>query len=309
MHKAAYETIDYFMPLAIGGARMLVLVVIGYVATLIVNRLIRAIRNYAVKVISRGGDIAGLEVEKRANTLSSVVRRVSLTLLWAAIVMMALQELGFKIDALLAGAGVSAGIIGVAVGFGAQSLIKDVLAGLFMLIENQIRVNDVAIINGVGGSVEEINLRTTVLRAENGAVHIIPNGSIQTLANLTLEFSYYVLEIALNHEQDAERAIAIMNAIAADLRGEDAWTRAILADLEMMGIDRISVNGVTVKARIKTQPTRQWAVGRELNRRIHARFAAAGIDLGVGPASVRLAGGEELKTAIREVLAEMGIRK
>lgn len=305
MPKVAHETIDHFVPLAIGAARVLLLLVIGYVITLIINRLIRAIRDYSVRAISRQHGVQDGEVEKRAATIASVVRRVFLTLLWTALAMMGLEELGFKIDALLAGAGVSAGIIGVAVGFGAQSFIKDVIAGVFLIIENQIRVKDVAIINGTGGSVEEINLRTTVLRSENGAVHIIPNGSIQTLANLTREYSFYVFEVALNHGQDAGRAIALMNEIAADMRREDAWRTDIIADLEMSGVDRITAAGVVIKARIKTLPTRQWGVGREMNRRMRERFAAEGIDMGGGPTTVRIEGREELKTAIREVISEM----
>ncbi len=306
MQKTALERIDNLVPLALGGVRVLVLLIGGYVLTLIINRLIRAIRDYSVHVMTRHQGLAQIEVEKRAATVSTAVRRVLLTMLWGALAMMSLQELGFKIDALLAGAGISAGIIGVAVGFGAQGVIKDVIAGLFLLIENQIRVNDVAVINGIGGSVEEINLRTTVLRAENGAVHIIPNGGIQTLANLTREFSFYVFEISLNHDQDAGRAIQVMKEVGAEMRSAPEYRDLILADLDMSGIDRISASGVVIKARIKTLATKQWVVGREMNRRFRERFLAERIDLTVGPSTVRVQGGEELKAAIREVLAEMG---
>lgn len=305
MHKTAQETVDTLVPLMIGGVRVVILLALGYLVTLIVNRMIRAIRDYSVRVITRQDGASPGEVEKRAATVASVIRRVLLTLLWSALAMMSLQELGFKIDALLAGAGISAGIIGVAVGFGAQSLIKDVIGGLFLIIENQIRVNDVAVVNGISGVVEEINLRTTVLRSENGAVHIIPNGSIQTLANLTRDFSFYVFEVALNHAQSAERAIALMQEVAAELRADEVFGRDILAGLEMSGIDRITPSGMVIKARIKTLPTRQWAVGREMMRRMRVRFIEEQIDLGTGPATVRLEGREELKTAIREVLAEM----
>lgn len=305
MPRSAIETMDGYLPLLLGGIRVVVLLAGGYLLTVIINRLIRATQTYSVRLMIRQHDVLQIEAEKRAATVTSVIRRSLLTLLWAALIMMSLQELGFKIDALLAGAGISAGIIGVAVGFGAQSVIKDVIAGLFLLVENQIRVSDVAVINGIGGAVEEINLRTTVLRSENGAVHIIPNGSIQTLANLTRVFSYYVFELALNYEQDSNRAIQILRDIAAEMRTEAEYGKSILDNLDVQGVDRLTTTGVVLKARIKTLPTKQWLVGREMNRRIRAQFGAAQIDLSSSPTVVRLEAREELKAAIREVLLEM----
>jgi small conductance mechanosensitive channel len=306
MHRAAFDALEGYRPFLFGGIRVVILLSGGYLLTLIINRLIRAIRDYWVRAMTRDAALLQFEVQKRAATISSVIRRSLLTLLWTALIMMSLQELGFKIDALLAGAGISAGIIGVAVGFGAQSVIKDILAGMFLLVENQIRVSDVAVINGVGGSVEEINLRTTVLRSDNGAVHIFPNGSIQTLANLTREFSYYVFDLAINYEQDVDRAMQGLRDIALELQSEPDYASLILAPLEVMGVDRLTTAGVQVKARIKTLPTKQWVVGREMNRRIRARFAAEQIDLTTAPTIIRLEGKEEMKAAIREVLREIG---
>lgn len=288
MRRSALTVLDGYLPLLFGGIRVVILLAGGYLLTIIINRLIRTVRTYSIRVMTRDRGVLPLEADKRASTLSSVIRRTLLILLWTALVLMSLQELGFKIDALLAGAGVSAGIIGVAVGFGAQTLIKDVIAGVFLLIENQIRVNDVAVINGISGSVEEINLRITVLRGENGAVHIIPNGSIQTLANLTREFSYYVFDIALNYEQDAGRVIQIMRDIAREMRADETYRASILDDLDMMGIDRLTTSGLQIKARIKTMPTAQWLVGREMNRRMMEAFRAAEIDLTPASTTVRL---------------------
>jgi small conductance mechanosensitive channel len=188
---------------------------------------------------------------------------------------MALQKLGFAIGPLLA----SLGVVGVAVGFGAQNLVKDVLAGIFLLLENQIRVNDVAVINGTGGLVEEINLRTTVLRAENGAVHIFANGSIQTLSNLTRDYSYCVFEISVDYKEDTDRVVAEIKQIAEGIASEEPYKRSILAPLEMNGVEKLGESGVTIKARFKTLPGQQWALGRELNRRIKKRFAEAGISI------------------------------
>lgn len=279
MNRITFDSLNGYFPLVTAGIRVLVLVAGGYILTLIINRLIRGIRAFGVRVMIRQQGLLDGEVEKRASTVASVVRRVLLTVLWAALIMMALQELGFKIDALLAGAGLSAGIIGVAVGFGAQSLIKDVLAGLFMLVENHIRVRDVAIINGTGGAVEAINLRTTVLRSENGAVHIFQNGSIQSIANLTREFSYYVFDIGFGFEQDTDQVVSIMRAVAAELSSEPEYKDLILEALDVLGVDRFTGEGVYVKARIKTLPMQQWTVGREMNRRLHQRFMAEKVNM------------------------------
>lgn len=288
MHQIAQEALEGYRPFLLGGVRVILLLAAGILVTAIINRSIQAIRSWSVRLMTRSATAHPLEVEKRATTISSVIRRSLLTLLWAALVIMALDELGFKIGGLLAGAGISAGIIGVALGFGAQSLIKDLIGGLFLLLENQIRVKDIAIINGTSGSVEEINLRTTVLRGENGAVHIIPNGSIQTLANLTREYSFYVFEIAINYDQDPDQATRIMSQIASELRADATYGPLILADLEMMGVDRLTVTGAVIKARIKTMPMKQWMVGREMNRLIRARFLAEHLDLTASPTVVRL---------------------
>lgn len=313
MQAYRLPTVNGYLPYVLSGARVLFIIGLGYVLSVVLRRLIRALRSYSVRVMVRKGQALDFEVEKRATTVANVISRPLMTLLWAAVLLMSLEELGFKIEALLAGAGISAGIIGVAVGFGAQNVIKDVIGGLFLLVENQIRVNDVAVINGTGGLVEEINLRTTVLRSENGAVHIFPNGSIQTLSNLTREFSYYVFEIAVAFEQDTDRVIAILTEVAAQLRLDAAFAPAILADLDVMGVDRLGRNEVTVKARIKTLPQKQWIVGREMNRRIRMRFQTEGIETPSTTAIVRLVepprafapDRDELKAAIREVLSEM----
>jgi small conductance mechanosensitive channel len=306
------QQLDQYTPYILSGIRVLLIIGFGYLLSIILGRLIRALRAYSVRMMVHKGQTLDVEVEKRATTIANVIRRPLITLLWAAVVLMSLEELGFKIEALLAGAGISAGVIGVAVGFGAQNLIKDVIGGLFLLVENQIRVNDVAMINGTGGLVEEINLRTTVLRSDNGAVHIFPNGSIQTLSNLTREFSYYVFELSAPFGQDTDRMVAILREITEDLRTDPAFGPAILADLDVMGVDRLGPNGVTVKARIKTLPAKQWLIGREMNRRIRIRFQADGIETPSSTTIVRFdqpvprsSDREELKALIWDVLTEM----
>ena len=159
-------------------------------------------------------------------------------------------------------------------GFGAQTVIKDWLGGIFLLLEDQARIGDAVTINGISGTVEEINLRTTVLRGENGSVYVIANGSITTLANATRDYSYFVFETLLAHGSDADRALAIVEATAAELQQEEPYKAMILAPVEVIGIDKLSDRGVTIKARIKTQPGKNGDVGHELNKRVRVKLIA-----------------------------------
>jgi small conductance mechanosensitive channel len=188
---------------------------------------------------------------------------------------MILKEMSFDVRPLLAGAGVA----GVAIGFGAQNIIKDVLGGIFLMMENQIRVNDIAVINGKSGLVEEINLRTTVLRGEDGAVHIFPNGTIQGLTNLTREYSFYVFNLSVSYAEDTDRVVSVLAGIAGELSQEEPYRSAVLAPLEVLGVDKLADSGAVIKARFKTVPNQQWMVGREMNRRIIKRFEEAKIEM------------------------------
>ena len=210
---------------------------------------------------------------KRTATIVAMFRLVIGSMVWAIALVMILIELGFKIEPLLA----SLGVAGLALGLGAQTLIKDWLGGLFLLLEDQIRIGDAVTINGFTGTVTEINLRTTVLRAENGAVHIIANGSVTVLTNFTREYSYYIFETILAHRADADRALEILEQTGTEIGSEEAYRSAVLAPIEVMGVDKLGQSGATIRARIKTLPSRQYLIGRELNRRIKQRFDAAGI--------------------------------
>jgi len=266
--------LDFYVPVLFNGIRIVCLLLFAYLCTLFAGRLVQALRKYTVRMMLKSGGASEYELEKRADTIASVVRKAAYILIWAIAGIMILRELNFDIAPLLAGAGV----IGVALGFGAQNIIKDVLSGLFMLVENQIRVNDVAVINGKGGLVEEINLRTTVLRSDDGAVHIFPNGSITTLSNLTREYSYYVFNVAISYAEDPDRVIDVLKSIGAELMEEEGYKPLILAPLDVLGVDQLGENGVAIKARFKTLPGKQWTVGREMNRRIRKQFQDAEIE-------------------------------
>jgi len=215
------------------------------------------------------------EVEKRVGTLGRICRSFLSLATISLAAMMVLERVGVDIKPLLAGAG----IVGLAVGFGAQNLVKDVISGLFFIVENRLRVGDVAILNGTGGLVEQVNLRTTVLRGLDGTVHVFPNGSITSLSNMTHEFSYYLFNIGVAYKEDTDRVVSVLKAVGEEMLQDDAYSEFILEPLEILGVDTFGDSAVVIKARIKTVPIKQWLVGREMNRRIKKRFDEEGIEI------------------------------
>jgi moderate conductance mechanosensitive channel len=223
--------------------------------------------------MSRGSGLDVIERTKRAQTLSRLIQK-SLTIVIGAIaVLMVLRQLDIDITPVLTGAGIA----GLAVGFGAQTLVRDIISGFFLILEDQVRVGDVAVVNGQGGLVEEVNLRTIVLRDEEGAVHVFPNGEVKTLANKSKDFSYYVLSVAILTEEDPDRVIQAMHDAGASLLNDPEFKPHILEPIEVYGIDAWEPGQVTLKGRIKTVPLKQWAVGRELRKRITRLFKERGV--------------------------------
>jgi moderate conductance mechanosensitive channel len=265
----------YYAPLLSNALRIIAILVFAYIATRAINRLMRALRSYIVKMMLKRGGGNEYELEKRAETIQNLCGKALFVVIWTIAALMALKEMNFDVRPLLAGAGV----VGVAVGFGAQNIIKDVLGGVFLMMENQIRVNDVVVINGKTGLVEEINLRTTVLRGEDGAVHSFPNGIIQGLTNLTREYSYYVFNLSISYSEDIDRVVAVLQGIGGELGQEEAYRAVLLAPIEVLGVDKLADSGAVIKARFKTVPNQQWMVGREMNRRIIKRFEEAKIGM------------------------------
>jgi small conductance mechanosensitive channel len=293
------------------GMRIVVILVTAFVVSRLVDRALPRVRARLLERITHHRPDA--EVEKRAITLGGIFGRTAKVVIWTVAVFMILREAGFDIGPILAGAG----IMGLAVGFGAQNLVRDVISGVFLLIENQIRVNDVAIINGTGGLVEEMNLRTTVLRGLDGTVHIFPNGAINSLSNMTHGYSYYLFNVGVAYKEDTDRVVAVLKELADGMMQEEAYRPLILEPLEVLGVDKFADSAVIIKARIKTMPIKQWLVGREMNRRIKKKFDQLGIEipfphmsLYFGEASkpfkigVQDGDREQLKMLVREVLEE-----
>lgn len=209
------------------------------------------------------------------NTLGPLLLGLAHAVIGVMVVMMVLSELGVKIGPLLAGAGV----VGIAVGFGAQTLVKDLLTGVFLIVEDIIAVGDVVNIGGSGGLVEKMTLRTICLRDFDGTLHVLPYGEAQVVHNMTKSFSYYVFDLQVSYESDIDKALELMKTTGDDLRADPAFAELILEPIEVVGVDGLGDNGVLLKARIKTRPLDQWTVGREYNRRIKQAFDAAGVEI------------------------------
>jgi moderate conductance mechanosensitive channel len=215
------------------------------------------------------------ETEKRVETLMNIMRSIGKVLILGIFFMILLKKLGVDIGPILAGAG----IIGLAVGFGAQELVRDVISGFFMLLENQIRTGDVAIINGTGGLVEKIELRTTTLRDFSGTTHIFQNGKVNTIANMTMEWSAMTFDIGVAYKEDTDRVVSIMKEVGKALQEDPGFGEHIIEPLEVFGVDRFADSAVIIKARVKTKPIMQWTVGREYRRRLKKAFDEKGIEI------------------------------
>jgi len=242
------------------GVRIVALLLLAFV----VVRVITIVISRAELELSVGTGLAALERRKRAQTIASLARRVLTGLIWTTAILIVLRELHVDITPVLAGAG----ILGLAVGFGAQTLVRDVISGFFLIIEDQVRVGDVAVVNGTGGLVEQINLRTIVLRDFEGAVHMFPNGEIKTLANRTKDFAFYVIDLPIEYGADPDTVGALVREAGDALQADLKFAPSILAPVEIVGVDDFRDSAVILKLRIKTIPLKQWEVGRELRRRI-----------------------------------------
>ncbi|MDH3234523.1 MAG: mechanosensitive ion channel, partial [Alphaproteobacteria bacterium] len=251
----------------------LVTIVAVLVVALVLWELISgAIERYldTLKTSSRDKDRV-----KRLSTLLPLARNVILVALVVFVVLIVLSEMGVNIGPLLAGAGV----VGLAIGFGAQTLVKDIITGLFILVEDTIQVGDVVEADGRSGVVEGLSIRTLRLRDINGSVHTIPFSSVGSVKNSTKEFAYYLFEVGVAYREDIDEVIAALREIDEELRADPDYKTLILEPLDIWGVDRFADSAVIVRARYKTKPGNQWMVGRAYNGRMKKLFDARGIEI------------------------------
>jgi len=215
------------------------------------------------------------EFHKRAETLGSVIRYVLKIAIMVIGTLMIMRELGIEIGPILA----AAGIVGLAVGFGAQNLVQDVISGFFILLEDQIRVGDVVNVADKGGLVEKVNLRMVILRDLAGNVHYVRNGKIDIVTNMTKDFSRYVFDIGVAYREDVDEVIEVIKEVDEDLRNDPDFKDLIIEPIEILGLDQFADSAIVIKARTTTKPIKQWSVGREFNRRLKKRFDELDIEI------------------------------
>ncbi len=219
--------------------------------------------------------LQAIEARKRAHTLGNILRQVLIIIITFVAVLMVLGELGIVLGPILATAGIGA----VAIGLGAQNLIKDVINGFFIILENQYRIGDVIQVTGVSGLVESVNLRRTVLRDLEGRVHTIPNGEIKIVSNLSKEWARSVLDIGISYREDVDQVIEVLDQIGKELQAEEPFKSAIIEPLQVLGVEQLGESALILRAVVKTAPQKQWEVGRELRKRIKKRFDEKGIEM------------------------------
>jgi len=252
----------------------LVGVIIGaYIVTLIVT--------FAIEKVIRGAIHSSAHLtpqaeKKREDTLISILRKTSKIVIWILAILIALSEMGVNIGPLIA----AAGIVGIAVGFGGQYLIRDLVTGIFIILENQYRVGDVVRINSaIAGKVEDISLRLTVLRDLDGVVHHVPHGEVKIVSNLSKGFSKVNINFGIAYESDVDAAIALVNRVGIELAEDERFKDIIMVAPACLGVDELGDSSVVLKIVGDTQPAEQWGVARELRRRLKNACDKAGISI------------------------------
>jgi len=223
--------------------------------------------------LSRRHAATDLEWQRRATTLGGILTSLVTTAVGFVTVLMLLRELSVDIVPILTGAGIA----GLAIGFGAQNLVRDVISGFFLILEDQVRIGDLARINGVAGIVEQINLRTIVLRDGEGAVQVFPNGTITALANLSKQFAYAVVDLRVGYGENIDRVIGTLREVGASMAKDAVWGPLVMAPLDIVGIESLADGAATFRVKFKTLPLNQGKVANELRRRLMTTFASRGI--------------------------------
>ena len=211
----------------------------------------------------------------RVRTLLPMLRTALLAVILIFVVLSVLAEIGVNVAPLIAGAGV----VGIAVGFGSQRLVQDVITGIFLLLEDAVAVGDVVQLGGLSGVVEHLSIRSIKLRAVDGSLHIIPFSAVTSVTNQTRDFAFAVIDVNVDYGEDTDHVAETLRQIAAEMRQDPRWRPVIRDDLDVMGVDKLGDSGVVIRVRLKTEPSQRWAVAREMNRRIKRRFDELGIDI------------------------------
>ncbi|HEV7433182.1 MAG TPA: mechanosensitive ion channel family protein [Steroidobacteraceae bacterium] len=239
----------------------------------------RVVRTLTKRMTSH---IQDAEHMRRAETLTRVFRNLVTVITIVIASMMVLSELSISVAPVLG----AAGVVGLAVGFGAQSLVKDYVSGFFLLIENQLARGDVVDLAGKTGTVEDLRLRYVLLRDYEGNVHYVPNGMITIVTNMSRGHGYAVIEVGVEYITDLTKVYAAMRSVTQQLRSDPAYARSIEDELEITGVERLDGSTVTVRARLRVRPLEQWRVRREFLHRLKLEFDRQGIKLPLPPTNL-----------------------
>jgi moderate conductance mechanosensitive channel len=245
-----------------------------FVVALVLNRLLRVLTKLAVRPATSQSRVAQSR-EQQTRTMAGILYSAGSKIVWAAAILTALAEVGINVVPVAA----LAGLASLALGFGAQNLVRDIITGFYIVLEDQFVVGDTIQVGETIGRVEHVTLRRTVVRDPRGALVTISNGEIRTVANLSRDWSQAFVDIALAPEAPIEKTLAALEAAAADLRGDPSWSQALVDGPRILGVQNIDRVASTVRLQVRTAPTRQDEVARELRRRIHIEFQRQGIPM------------------------------
>lgn len=247
----------------------------GAVVWLIVRFAINRWSDRARERLESTGDLKDRARGQRLGTIAGSMSTAALIVVVVVAVLMGLAVWGIPIAPMVA----SLSVVGIAVGIGAQSLVKDVIAGLFVLIEDQYAVGDVVELAGVSGTVEELRLRTTVLRGLDGSVYHVPNGEVRVAKNVTHDYSRLVIDVSVAYEESVDRAMSVVADEARSMAADPDWDERIIEEPIVLGVEELAESGVTIRVLLTTDPDERWTVKREFLRRIKNRFDAEGIEI------------------------------
>jgi small conductance mechanosensitive channel len=253
----------------------IVIVIAVFVIILII---VRIVRRRVRRLVERRIDDEKLLIKKRTFTFTSVVSNLIIIISAAAALLIIADQVGISVTPLLAGAGVASLVIG----FGAQSLIRDIINGIFILLEQWYQINDTVTIGDTTGTVERVNLRTTVIRDLEGTVHFIPNGEITKLSNRTQLWSRAVVEVGVHYSEDTDRVVKVLNEVFDELTADKKYKKSILEKPEILGdggVSKLADSSVVFTIICKVRPGRQWTIARQLRKRIKDKFNSAGIEI------------------------------
>jgi small conductance mechanosensitive channel len=253
------------------GVRILIIILIAFVA----YRLLGVLTRYLSEQVQGLDEVEGSDLDKRTETIFRVIHSSGTVIIVGTGLLMVLTELGVSITPVLA----SVGVVGLAFGLGAQTLVGDMISGLFILMENQYTVGDTVELGGIIGTVEEMTLRATIIRDVRGAIHFVPNGEIRIVGNRSRDWSRAIVDVGITYAEDVDSALTTLREIANTLFSDEEQGVLLLEEPTVTGVEGLEDWAVRLRIMVRTKPEQQWGVQRYLRRQIHLVFAEKGIDL------------------------------